>query len=136
MMSAMVANMVLSGIFTDSDSPYALGGFAVSLHADAAQADGATEVLRPSYARAVIGCGPTYWAVGGRSAINVRDVVFPRVADGDQWDGIRSVGIWGYPSEITDPLLLWTVSLDSAPQNLAPGDRLTIPSGGLVVGIA
>jgi len=131
MMSASLAEAVMRRIFLDDTSPYSSSGFAVSLHTDVTQESGTTEISAPTYARAIIGQGEGYWSIGARTVQNKLEIVFPASGLTDMWPAARSVGIWALDTS----QFLWSVPFDIGEYTVSTGDRLVIPSGGLVVGI-
>ena len=130
MIAASLSEYVLRKIFIDMDSPFHQLGFALSLHTDISQIDGSTEIDSPSYARAVIGHGDAYWALGSRVVTNALEVVYPATADDETWPSARSVGLWGLDTN----RFLWSVSFDVGSYTVGLGDRLVIPAGGMVIG--
>lgn len=131
MMSASLSETVMRRIFLDSDSPYALAGFSVSLHGEVSQSDGATEINAQTYARAVYGQGEGYWALGARTVQNKLEIVFPASGASEYWPAVRSIGLWSMDSK----LFLWSVAFDIGTVTIGGGDRLVVPVGGLVMGL-
>jgi hypothetical protein len=131
MMSASLSEAVMRRIFLDINSPYAQSGFSASLHSDVTQEDGTTEIAAPTYARAVIGHGEGYWSIGARTVQNRLEIVFPASGLTDLWPPARSIGLWSLDTST----FLWSVPFDIGEYTVSTGDRLVIPSGGLVVGI-
>ena len=131
MMSASLAESVMRRIFLDDTSPYSLSGFSVSLHTDVTQESGTTEISAPTYARAVIGQGEGYWSIGARTVQNKLEIVFPASGLEEMWPPVRSIGLWALDVK----MFLWSVPFDIGEYTVSTGDRLIIPSGGLVVGI-
>ena len=130
MISASLTESVMSGIFVSDTSPYRGYGFSVSLHTDV-EGSGHTEVVSPSYARALVGHGPGYWSTGGRSAYNLNDIVFPHTKTDEVWSGIRSVCLWSAETG----QCLWSIPLDTGPYTVGNGDYMVIPEHGMEMGI-
>lgn len=132
MISASLSETVMRGIFADSTSAYAVYGFAVSLHTSTGPIDGATEVVAPSYHRAVMGHGAAYWHVGSRQVVNAVEIVFPITKATEVWPPVRALGLWG----AQNANFLWYAAFTSGEHSIASGDNLFIPVGGLVLGFA
>lgn len=130
MISATTSQMLLEHIFVDQGSPYATFGFEISLHTDA-NSGGDTEISAHSYARAMVGHGPSYWSVGSRQCVNVMEIVFPETGADEVWPSIRSMGIWSGDGA----RFLWSVNFDIGSYTVGSGDRLVVPPNGLAVGI-
>lgn len=131
MISASMSEGFLRSVFEDPGSPFAAGGFVLSLHGSASESDGSTEIASATYARAVYGHGASYWAIGARVAMNRLEIVFPRTDDGEVWPAARSVGI----RSADTGQFVWSVAFDAGQHAVGNGGRLVIPSGGLVVSI-
>ena len=130
MISSDLSEMLLSYVLVDQYSPFIDTGFEVSLHHGGTSAGLTGELTDPSYQRGFIGCGPGFWTVGSRSAVNLVDVYFPMTAADEMWRSVRMAGVWSVGSR----KFLFGLQFDESGLNVGLGDRLYIPEGGLVFG--
>lgn len=126
MIDSLGAAMMLDHMFLDPSGPYAVDGFALSLHLDVA-AIASSELVGVNYARVLISAGSAAWAVGTRAAINRIPITFP-VAGADGWRAIRSTGLWS----VNHNRMVWPLPIDGGAMSVAEDDQLVIPPGGLV----
>lgn len=130
MISSDLAEQLLSYVLVDQQSPYIDTGFSVSLHNSGTVTGLTGELTDPSYQRGFIGCGPGFWEVGSRAAVNQVDIYFPATVADEMWRGIRMAGLWSVSTE----RFLFGLQFDESGLYVGLGDRLHIPAGGLVFG--
>lgn len=129
MISSDLSTMILDYILVAPNSPFIEAGFSVSLHQGGTSSGLTGELTDVSYQRGSIGCGPGFWEVGSRSAVNETEIYFPATAADEMWRGIRMAGVWS----VSSGKFLFGCDFDESGLYVGLGDRLYIPTGGLVL---